>query len=137
MSEPYDLLSGREASVPHPGRPGPAPEAALVPGARPAPGSGAGPDAVPRPATAPEEPGEPAESAAGTGAAADADAVPGQAAPEPLGVALGATGNAEVDLAVERLRDADRLPVDGHIEVYEDVHRGLRDVLAALDENRG
>nr|WP_225845894.1 hypothetical protein [Streptomyces sp. HPF1205] len=59
------------------------------------------------------------------------------AAPEPLGVALEMTGNAGVDAAVERLRDADGLPVEGHIEVYEDVHRGLREVLAALDENRG
>lgn len=57
--------------------------------------------------------------------------------PEPLGVVLAETGNAEVDTAVERLRDADGLPVHGHIEVYEDVHRGLRDALTALDENRG
>jgi hypothetical protein len=57
--------------------------------------------------------------------------------PEPLGVALGETGNADVDAAVERLRDADELPVHAHIEVYEDVHRGLRDALSALDENRG
>jgi len=47
------------------------------------------------------------------------------------------TGNAEVDAAVERLGDADELPVHAHIEVYEDVHRGLRDALTALDENRG
>jgi hypothetical protein len=47
------------------------------------------------------------------------------------------TGNAEVDAAVERLGDADELPTQGHIEVYEDVHHGLREALAALDENRG
>jgi hypothetical protein len=58
-------------------------------------------------------------------------------APEPLGVAVVATGNAEVDAAVERLADADELPTDAHVEVYEDVHQGLRDALAALDENRG
>jgi len=58
-------------------------------------------------------------------------------APEPLGVTVAATGNAEVDAAVERLADADALPTDAHIEVYEDVHQGLRDALAALDENRG
>jgi hypothetical protein len=57
--------------------------------------------------------------------------------PEPLGVALGETGNADVDAAVERLRDADELPVHAHVEVYEDVHRGLRSALTALDENRG
>jgi hypothetical protein len=56
---------------------------------------------------------------------------------EPLGVAVEATGNAEVDAAVERLRDADALPTDAHIEVYEDVHAGLRNALTALDENRG
>jgi hypothetical protein len=56
---------------------------------------------------------------------------------EPLGVIVEATGNAEVDAAVERLRDADELPTDAHIEVYEDAHAGLRDALAALDEDRG
>jgi hypothetical protein len=57
--------------------------------------------------------------------------------PEPLGVVVAPTGNAEVDAAVERLGDAGLLPTEGHIEVYEDVHQGLREALAALDENRG
>jgi hypothetical protein len=57
--------------------------------------------------------------------------------PRPLGVVVAPTGNAEVDAAVERLGDADELPTQGHIEVYEDVHHGLREALAALDENRG
>ncbi|WNI14923.1 hypothetical protein RLT57_04815 [Streptomyces sp. ITFR-21] len=71
-------------------------------------------------------------------AAAPAPApVPGPAEPTPLGVVVGATGNAEVDAAVVRLGDADELPTQGHIEVYEDVHRQLRDALTALDENRG
>ncbi|MFC4036007.1 hypothetical protein ACFO3J_31790 [Streptomyces polygonati] len=90
----------------------------------------------------------PADAAAGTPAlapvgtpadpsgAADAPA-PGPAEPLPLGVVVGATGNAEVDTAVVRLGDADELPTQAHIEVYEDVHRGLRDALTALDENRG
>lgn len=64
------------------------------------------------------------------------DAVPEQR-PRPLGVTVAATGNADVDAAVERLRDADELPTEAHIEVYEDVHAGLRQSLAALDENRG
>jgi hypothetical protein len=55
---------------------------------------------------------------------------------EPLGVVVPGTGNAEVDHALGRLADADELPVHAHTEVYEDVHRGLRDALAALDENR-
>lgn len=56
--------------------------------------------------------------------------------PEPLGVTVAPTGNADVDAAMDRLADADDLPTQSHIEVYEDVHRGLRDALAALDENR-
>ncbi|MFE4958902.1 hypothetical protein ACFRCW_33960 [Streptomyces sp. NPDC056653] len=57
----------------------------------------------------------------------------GPAAPAPLGVVRTPTGNAEVDARLERLADADHLPADGHVEVYEDVHRGLRDALTALD----
>lgn len=57
----------------------------------------------------------------------------GPAAPTPLGVVRTPTGNAGVDAELERLADADHLPADGHTEVYEDVHRGLRDALTALD----
>ncbi|MFJ6700542.1 hypothetical protein ACIQM4_31465 [Streptomyces sp. NPDC091272] len=59
------------------------------------------------------------------------------AAPAPLGVARGTTGNAEVDARLERLSDVDHLTADGHIEVYEDVHRGLRETLSALDARPG
>ncbi|MFE3328421.1 hypothetical protein [Streptomyces sp. NPDC059176] len=55
------------------------------------------------------------------------------AEPAPLGVERVPTGRAEVDVHLERLADADHLPADGHPEVYEDVHRGLRDALTALD----
>ncbi|TQK43630.1 hypothetical protein FBY35_5099 [Streptomyces sp. SLBN-118] len=55
------------------------------------------------------------------------------AAQAPLGVQRVPTGNAGVDVQLERLADADHLPADGHLEVYEDVHRGLRDALTALD----
>lgn len=55
------------------------------------------------------------------------------AAPAPLGVVRTSTGNAGVDAELERLADADHLPAGGHIEVYEDVHRGLREALTALD----
>ncbi|MFF8847781.1 hypothetical protein ACF08N_34575 [Streptomyces sp. NPDC015127] len=58
---------------------------------------------------------------------------PDPAAPAPLGVPRMPTGNAEVDALLERLADADHLAADGHLEVYEDVHRGLRDALTALD----
>ncbi|WP_455357225.1 hypothetical protein [Streptomyces sp. SYSU K217416] len=59
------------------------------------------------------------------------------AAPAPLGVSRTPTGDAGVDAQLERLADADHLPADGHIEVYEDVHRGLRDALTALDARPG
>ncbi|MEU5402557.1 hypothetical protein ABZ348_25020 [Streptomyces sp. NPDC005963] len=55
------------------------------------------------------------------------------AAPAPLGVPRAPTGNTAVDAVLERLADADHLPAEGHLAVYEDVHRGLRDTLTALD----
>ncbi|KOU09502.1 hypothetical protein ADK86_00080 [Streptomyces sp. NRRL F-5755] len=61
----------------------------------------------------------------------------GPAAPQPLGVAVTPTGNADVDAQLRRLADADHLAASGHLEVYEDVHRGLRDALAALDQRPG
>ncbi|MGW1212450.1 hypothetical protein ACWD5F_22825 [Streptomyces sp. NPDC002499] len=80
-------------------------------------------DTVPE-ATAQEEP-------------AEVEAEYDPAAPAPLDVARTPTGNAEVDGQLERLSDADHLATDGHIEVYEDVHRGLRDALTALDARPG
>nr|WP_246203404.1 hypothetical protein [Streptomyces tailanensis] len=59
------------------------------------------------------------------------------AAPAPLNVPRTATGHPEVDAALGRLADADHLATDGHVEVYEDVHRGLRDALTALDARPG
>ncbi|CAL9405972.1 hypothetical protein SUDANB108_01562 [Streptomyces sp. enrichment culture] len=59
------------------------------------------------------------------------------AAPAPLNVPRTPTGDAGVDAALARLGDADHLATDGHIEVYEDVHRGLRDALTALDVRPG
>ncbi|MFF4792487.1 hypothetical protein ACFY2M_22560 [Streptomyces sp. NPDC001276] len=53
--------------------------------------------------------------------------------PAPLLVPRTPTGDARVDAALERLGDADHLATDGHLEVYEDVHGGLRDALTALD----
>lgn len=62
---------------------------------------------------------------------------PDPAAPAPLNVPRTPTGSADVDAGLERLADADHLATDGHIEVYEDVHRGLRDALTALDARPG
>ncbi|MFG2131037.1 hypothetical protein ACGFNV_24910 [Streptomyces sp. NPDC048751] len=59
------------------------------------------------------------------------------AAPAPLNVHRTPTDNAEVDAHLARLGDTDHLATDGHVEVYEDVHRGLRDALTALDARPG
>ncbi|MFR9791961.1 hypothetical protein ACL07V_25420 [Streptomyces sp. MB22_4] len=59
------------------------------------------------------------------------------AAPAPLNLPRTPTGDAEVDARLARLADADHLATDGHVEVYEDVHRGLRDALTALDARPG
>ncbi|MFI2188514.1 hypothetical protein [Streptomyces sioyaensis] len=79
----------------------------------------------------PEEFVEPEDGGAGEAAGA------GSAGPQPLGVGVTPTGQAAVDARLRRLADADHLPADGHLPVYEDVHRGLRDVLAALDQHPG
>lgn len=108
-----------------------------------------GPEPEPE-APAPAGTGEPEESvepveprdreageetrAAGAGPAAEPD---GPAGPQPLGVGVTPTGQAAVDARLRRLADADHLPAEGHLQVYEDVHRGLRDVLAALDQHPG
>ncbi|MGW7268088.1 hypothetical protein [Streptomyces sp. NPDC054842] len=58
-------------------------------------------------------------------------------APAPLGVPRTPTGHTAVDALLDRLADADHLATDGHAEVYEDVHRSLRDELTALDARQG
>jgi hypothetical protein len=55
--------------------------------------------------------------------------------PQPLGLRVEETGHPAVDAQLRRLEDADHLAVSGHLEVYEDVHRGLRDTLTALDRH--
>ncbi|MEV6961668.1 hypothetical protein AB0M97_21195 [Streptomyces sp. NPDC051207] len=84
-------------------------------------------DAVPEQQT----PQEPADVTAPDPAGHD------PAATAPLHVPRTPTGNADVDALLERLADADHLATDGHTEVYEDVHRGLRDALTALDARPG
>ncbi|MFF3318669.1 hypothetical protein ACFYV5_24645 [Streptomyces sp. NPDC003035] len=71
-----------------------------------------------------------------TRAGADEDAAFEPAAPAPMGVPLTPTGHPGVDALLGRLSDADHLPADGHLEVYEDVHRGLRSELTSLDAVR-
>ncbi|MGW0647097.1 MULTISPECIES: hypothetical protein [Streptomyces] len=83
------------------------------------------PEAGTPPVSTPDEPvdGEPAAEAPSFE----------PAGPAPLGVVRTPTGHAAVDARLERLADADHLAADGHIEVYEDVHRGLRAELTSLD----
>ncbi|MFJ4560950.1 hypothetical protein ACIP4Q_33465 [Streptomyces massasporeus] len=69
--------------------------------------------------------------------AAEEESAHAPAAPAPLNVPRTPTGDADVDAALGRLGDADHLATDGHVEVYEDVHRGLRDALTALDVRPG
>ncbi|MFJ8362715.1 hypothetical protein [Streptomyces sp. NPDC093984] len=86
------------------------------------------------------EAGGPAEAAVpGPDAPADSASEPEDdpSAPAPLNVPRTPTGNADVDAVLERLADAGHLATDGHIEVYEDVHRGLREALTALDARPG
>ncbi|TLQ46766.1 hypothetical protein [Streptomyces marianii] len=100
----------------------------------PVPGPAAGsPSAGRVPAGADGDPagGEDTGNGAATGAVAEEPYDP--AAPAPLGVERVPTGHAGVDAHLERLADADHLPADGHLEVYEDVHQGLRSALTALD----
>jgi hypothetical protein len=91
-------------------------------------------DAVPEPA-AQENGAGPQPQETGAGAPAHPGYEP--AAPAPLDVPRKPTGNAEVDARLARLADADHLATDGHVEVYEDVHGGLRDALTALDARPG
>lgn len=93
-----------------------------VPSADPEATAGPGPEGGPEPQ-------------AGAGPAAEPEDDP--AAPAPLHVPRTPTGNAEVDAQLDRLADVDHLATDGHVEVYEDVHRGLRDALTALDARPG
>ncbi|NML54411.1 hypothetical protein HHL19_24230 [Streptomyces sp. R302] len=71
-----------------------------------------------------------------TDAGADAGTVPAAAdgpTAAPLGVDREPTGLPAVDALLERLAETDHLTADGHLAVYEDVHRGLRAELTSLD----
>jgi len=84
-----------------------------------------------------QEAGEPGQDMAEEVAEAAIEPAYDPAAPAPLNVPRTPTGNADVDAQLDRLADADHLATDGHVEVYEDVHRGLRDALTALDARPG
>ncbi|MFI2781939.1 hypothetical protein [Streptomyces sp. ALB3] len=86
-------------------------------------------DWMPEPEPARRDEADEAAAAPAVPPAPSFDPVP----PAPLGVARTPTGHAGVDTRLERLADADHLATDGHTEVYEDVHRGLREELTSLD----
>jgi hypothetical protein len=123
---------GAPAAVPRPGddrTPGPAADAAAPAGIAALQGAaathGAPPAHVDQPTSEPAgDPACPPEPGA-------------PPPPAPLGVDRAPTGNPEVDAAAQRLADADELPTEDHIEVYEDVHTALRDILSALDRPAG
>ncbi|CAL9622616.1 hypothetical protein SUDANB105_05876 [Streptomyces sp. enrichment culture] len=94
--------------------------------------------AVPDEGDVPDGPERPADEPVGGAVDEPAyDPAYDLAAPAPLEVPRTPTGNADVDAALDRLADADHLATDGHVEVYEDVYRGLRDALTALDARPG
>ncbi|MER5492021.1 hypothetical protein [Streptomyces sp. NPDC002490] len=83
----------------------------------------------------------PPPGSGGTPEAGGSDRLPGTEGPAegptPLGVDRFPTGHPPVDAHLTRLADADRLATEGHLAVYEDVHRGLRETLTALDQPTG
>lgn len=44
------------------------------------------------------------------------------------------TSDAKVDAALDRLSDISQLPVSEHLDVFEEVHRRLQDVLSETHE---
>ncbi|HWA64790.1 MAG TPA: hypothetical protein VG899_00260 [Mycobacteriales bacterium] len=61
-------------------------------------------------------------------AAAAAGAAGAPAPGEPTGVAA-------VDAALARLQDLAEVPVEAHVEIFDDVQRQLHDALAELDDD--
>jgi hypothetical protein len=48
--------------------------------------------------------------------------------------AVPSTGEPRVDAALARLSEVEHLPLNAHVERYDEVHRLLQDALAGLDE---
>jgi hypothetical protein len=59
---------------------------------------------------------------------------PPQPAP-PTSPQPGPTGHERVDAALARLDELAAAPVADHVEVFEDVQRGLQDALASIDHD--
>jgi len=110
------------------------------------PMSGTAPETEPQvapavgPRTPPEEPGKPEDEVRRERARRDEtgrEHPVGDGGHRPLEVHVTPTGHPGIDAQLRRLADADHLAVSGHLAVYEDVHRGLRDTLTALDRRPG
>jgi hypothetical protein len=83
----------------------------------------------PRPPLENEERAAPAQPGPPPGPVASAAAPgPAPAPPEP-------TGDERVDAALSRFDELATAPVADHVEIFEDVHRRLQDVLAAVDHD--
>ncbi|HEU4676121.1 MAG TPA: hypothetical protein VFS29_09050 [Motilibacteraceae bacterium] len=57
--------------------------------------------------------------------------------PEPAGAEITLTGDRQVDAALGRLPELDRLATAEHVAVYEDVHRALQEALGAAGSGAG
>ena len=130
-----DTLAGPEASGPYPDPVGP--RAGLFGSPVPAAGGTRGSAEMGGEHGPTAENGSASGSSPVVGGGSEGEEAYDPAAPAPLGVVRTPTGRPEVDAQLERLGDADHLATDGHLEVYEDVHRGLRDALTALDARPG
>ncbi|MCZ7413526.1 MULTISPECIES: hypothetical protein [unclassified Streptomyces] len=93
------------------------------------------PEAAPAPEPGAPEPGVREPEAVEPGSAEPAGPAMAGGGPRPLGVVVQPTGHPEVDAGLRRLADTDRLDVPDHLDVYEDVHHGLRSTLTALDQH--
>lgn len=70
----------------------------------------------------------PAPPAAQRDPAPDEPEIPAVPPPDP-------TGDPRVDAAVARLGELGARPVPEHVEIYEDVHQRLQDLLASADQD--
>ncbi len=94
-------------------------------------------DSVPEPGPSPPEVEAEPEPEPGPEPEPEPEPEYAPAAPAPLNVPRTPTGNAEVDARSTGSPMPTTSPRTGHVEVYEDVHRGLRDALTALDARPG
>lgn len=76
---------------------------------------------------------QPGPSDAGGPDLTDLTAFEGDLPAMPSATAISWTGEDEVDRTIGRLAELHTLSTGDHVEVFEDIHRGLQDTLAHLD----